>query len=167
MRLSPFDSAQPGGTPHFRWSRCGPDIEADAEITIDPTDLQIDTFRASSAGGQHMQKNWKRRFDHAHTLRSRRPVRTSACRPRTGRGASNSAARLIQIQEEEHREQLAAPGRARRCRVGKPDSVLCPSSLPDGQDHRTDYETGNVQAVLDGDLDALMEAFLREQVGDG
>ncbi len=77
-------------------------------------------------------------------------------------------ARLIQIQEEEHREQLAAlkgehvdAGWGNQIR----SYVLHPYQMV--KDHRTDYETGNVQAVLDGDLDALMEAFLREQVGDG
>ncbi len=56
VRLSPFDSAHRRHT-SFSLVEVWPDIEADAEITIDPTDLQIDTFRASSAGGQHMQKN--------------------------------------------------------------------------------------------------------------
>jgi len=168
VRLSPFDSAHRRHT-SFSLVEVWPDIEADAEITIDPTDLQIDTFRASSAGGQHMQKNETAvRITHipsglvvtCQNERSQTQNRETALRI--------LRARLIQIQEEEHREQLAAlkgehvdAGWGNQIR----SYVLHPYQMV--KDHRTDYETGNVQAVLDGDLDALMEAFLREQVGDG
>jgi len=167
VRLSPFDSAHRRHT-SFALVEVWPDIEADEEITIDPSDLQIDTFRASSAGGQHMQKNETAiRITHVPTglivtcqnERSQNQNRETALRI--------LKARLIQIQEEEHREHLAAlkgehvdAGWGNQIR----SYVLHPYQMV--KDHRTDHETGNVQAVLDGDLDAFMEAFLREQVGD-
>jgi len=167
VRLSPFDSAHRRHT-SFALVEVWPDIEADEDITIDPSDLQIDTFRASSAGGQHMQKNETAiRITHVPTglivtcqnERSQNQNRETALRI--------LKARLIQIQEEEHREHLAAlkgehvdAGWGNQIR----SYVLHPYQMV--KDHRTDHETGNVQAVLDGDLDAFMEAFLREQVGD-
>ena len=162
VRLSPFDAAHRRHT-SFALVEVWPDIEEESEIEIDPTDLQIDTFRASSAGGQHMQKNETAvRITHipsglvvsCQNERSQTQNRETALRI--------LKARLIQIQEEERRKQIdnlkgehvdAGWGNQIRSYVLHPYQMV--------KDHRTDYETGNIQAVLDGDLDAFMEAYLR------
>lgn len=162
VRLSPFDSAHRRHT-SFSLVEVWPDIEADAEITIDPTDLQIDTFRASSAGGQHMQKNETAvRITHipsglvvtCQNERSQTQNRETALRI--------LRARLIQIQEEEHREQLAAlkgehvdAGWGNQIR----SYVLHPYQMV--KDHRSEFETGNTQSVLDGHIDGFIEAYLK------
>jgi peptide chain release factor 2 len=167
VRLSPFDAAHRRHT-SFALVEVWPDIGSEAEVVIDPTDLQIDTFRASSAGGQHMQKNETAiRITHipsgivvtCQNERSQTQNRETALRI--------LRARLIQIQEEERREQLATlkgehvdAGWGNQIR----SYVLHPYQMV--KDHRTDQETGNIQAVLDGDLDPFMEAYLRSLVGD-
>jgi len=136
-------------------------------VTIDPNDLQIDTFRASSAGGQHMQKNETAvRITHLPTgtvvscqnERSQTQNRETALRV--------LRARLIQMEEEKRHAEIAElkgehvdAGWGNQIR----SYVLHPYQM--AKDHRTDHETGNVQAVLDGQLDEFMEAYLRSQMG--
>lgn len=166
VRLSPFDAAHRRHT-SFVLVEVWPDIEEDVDVEIDPSDLVIDTFRASSAGGQHMQKNETAvRITHVPTEivvscqneRSQTQNRETALRI--------LKARLIQIQEEERQKQIddlkgehveAGWGNQIRSYVLHPYQMV--------KDHRTDHETGNVQAVLDGDLDTFMETYLRHQVG--
>lgn len=166
VRLSPFDSAHRRHT-SFSLIEVWPDIEAEDEVEIDPTDLQIDTFRASSAGGQHMQKNETAiRITHIPT------GIVVTCQNERSQGQNRETAlrilraRLIQLQEAEHREQLATL-RGEHVDAGWGNQirsyVLHPYQMV--KDHRTDFETGNIQAILDGDLDAFMEAYLLAQMG--
>lgn len=166
VRLSPFDAAHRRHT-SFALVEVWPDLDEEAEVEIDPSDLEIETFRASSAGGQHMQKNETAvRITHVpsgivvacQNERSQNQNRETALRI--------LRARLLQIQEEERRKQIedlkgehveAGWGNQIRSYVLHPYQMV--------KDHRTDYETGNVQAVLDGDLDRLMEAYLRHTMG--
>jgi peptide chain release factor 2 len=167
VRLSPFDAAHRRHT-SFALVEAWPDINDDISIAIDPGDLQIDTFRASSAGGQHMQKNETAvRITHLPTNivvscqneRSQTQNRDTAMRV--------LRARLRQLEEEKLRETIADlkgdhvdAGWGNQIR----SYVLHPYQLV--KDHRTGEETGNVQAVLDGSLNAFMEAYLRHTVGE-
>jgi peptide chain release factor 2 len=166
VRLSPFDAAHRRHT-SFALIEVWPDISDEVSVTIDANDLQIDTFRASSAGGQHMQKNDTAvRITHVPTgivvscqnERSQTQNREMAMRV--------LRARLIQVEEEKRREKIAElkgehidAGWGNQIR----SYVLHPYQMV--KDHRTDYETGNVQAVLDGRLDDFMEAYLRHAMG--
>jgi peptide chain release factor 2 len=167
VRLSPFDAAHRRHT-SFALVEVWPDISDDISIAIDPGDLQIDTFRASSAGGQHMQKNETAvRITHLPTgivvscqnERSQTQNRDTAMRV--------LRARLRQLEEEKLRETIADlkgdhvdAGWGNQIR----SYVLHPYQLV--KDHRTGEETGNVQAVLDGSLNEFMEAYLRHTVGE-
>ena len=165
VRLSPFDAAHRRHT-SFVLAEVWPDLERDTEITIDPKDLQIDTYRASSAGGQHMQKN-----DTAVRITHIPTGLVVACQNERSQGQNRQTAlrilraRLMQMQEEEHRKQVedlkgehvdAGWGNQIRSYVLHPYQMV--------KDHRTGHETGNVQAVLDGELDHFMEAYLRATV---
>ncbi len=162
VRLSPFDAAHRRHT-SFVLVEVWPDIEENVDVAIDPSDLQVDTYRASSAGGQHMQKNETAvRITHTPT------GIVVTCENERSQGQNRETAmrilraRLIQLQEEERRKQLndlkgehVDAGWGNQIR----SYVLHPYQM--AKDHRTDHETGNMQAVLDGDLDQFMEAYLR------
>jgi peptide chain release factor 2 len=166
VRLSPFDSAHRRHT-SFALVEAWPDLEDDVSVTIDPGDITIDTFRASSAGGQHMQKNETAvRITHVpsgivvscQNERSQTQNRDVALRV--------LRARLLQLEEEKRRAEIAElkgehvdAGWGNQIR----SYVLHPYQMV--KDHRTDAETGNVQAVLDGRLDEFMEAYLRATIG--
>jgi peptide chain release factor 2 len=168
VRLSPFDAAHRRHT-SFALVEVWPDLGDALSVTIDPNDLQIDTFRASSAGGQHMQKNETAvRITHVPTgivvscqnERSQNQNREMAMRV--------LRARLLQLEEEKRQAEIAElkgehvdAGWGNQIR----SYVLHPYQMV--KDHRTDHETGNVQAVLDGRLDDFMEAYLRYTMGTG
>ena len=167
VRLSPFDAAQRRHT-SFVLVEVWPEITDDVKVNIDPNDLQIDTFRASGAGGQHVQKNDTAvRITHAPTgivvscqnersLSQNREVALKILR-----------ARLYELEESKRQEELAElkgdhvdAGWGNQIR----SYVLHPYQLV--KDHRTNYEVGNPSSVLDGNLDAFMEAYLRSRVGE-
>jgi peptide chain release factor 2 len=168
VRLSPFDAAHRRHT-SFALVEAWPDIADEISVTIDPGDLVIDTFRASSAGGQHMQKNDTAvRITHVpsgivvscQNERSQTQNRETAMRV--------LRARLIQLEEEKQQAEIAElkgdhveAGWGNQIR----SYVLHPYQMV--KDHRSGHETGNVQAVLDGRLDAFMEAYLRQTMGQG
>ncbi len=165
VRLSPFDAAHRRHT-SFALVEVWPDIGDTIEIEIRPEDLEIETFRASSAGGQHVQKNETAvRIHHipsglivsCQNERSLTQNRENALRV--------LKARLYEMEEEKRREQIAAlKGEHRDAAWGNQirSYVLHPYQMV--KDHRTDYETGNTQAVLDGDIDAFIEAYLRASI---
>lgn len=166
VRLSPFDAAHRRHT-SFALVEVWPDIGDAIAVTIDPNDLQIDTFRASSAGGQHMQKNETAvRLTHipsgvvvsCQNERSQTQNRETAMRILRGR--------LTQMEEEKRQEEIAElkgehvdAGWGNQIR----SYVLHPYQMV--KDHRTNHETGSVQGVLDGRLDDFMEAYLRHTMG--
>jgi peptide chain release factor 2 len=168
VRLSSFDAAHRRHT-SFALVEAWPDIGDEVDVTIDPNDLQIETFRASSAGGQHVQKNETAvRITHlpsgivvsCQNERSQTQNRELALRV--------LRARLIEIEEQRHRAEIAElkgehvdAGWGNQIR----SYVLHPYQMV--KDHRTDHETGNTQAVLDGRLDDFMEAYLRFNIGAG
>jgi peptide chain release factor 2 len=166
VRLSPFDAAHRRHT-SFALVEVWPEIGEDSEIVIRPTDLQIDTFRASSAGGQHMQKNETAiRITHLPT-----GIIVSCQNERSQTQNRENAmkvlrARLAELEEQKRREQLAElKGEHIKAEWGSQirSYVLHPYQMV--KDHRTEYETGNTAAVLDGRLDEFIEAYLRSTVG--
>ena len=162
VRISPFDSANRRHT-SFAMVEALPDIDTVTEITINPKDLNVDTFRAQGAGGQHMQKNDTAvRITHIPTgivvqcqnQRSQAQNRENAMKVLRGK--------LYEAQEIQRQKELDdLRGDYVKAEWGSQirSYILHPYQLV--KDHRTLYEIGNTQSVLDGDLDELMEAFLR------
>ncbi|MBN1486396.1 MAG: peptide chain release factor 2 [Anaerolineae bacterium] len=166
VRLSPFDSAHRRHT-SFALVEVWPDLGDTIKVDINPNDLEIDTFRASTAGGQHMQKN--ETAVRIHHIPSGIII---ACQNQRSQSQNKETAlrilkaRLIQ-QEEKKQQQRIADLKGEHTDAGWGNQirsyVLHPYQMV--KDHRTDHETGNVQGVLDGDLDAFMESYLRHNIG--
>jgi peptide chain release factor 2 len=166
VRLSPFDAAHRRHT-SFALVEAWPDIADEIEVTILPADLQIDTFRASGAGGQHVQKN-----DTAVRITHLPTGIVVSCQNERSLTQNRETAlkvlrvRLYEIQERKQQEELAElkgdhvdAGWGNQIR----SYVLHPYQMV--KDHRTNYESGNPTRVLDGNLNEFMEAYLRSQVG--
>jgi peptide chain release factor 2 len=166
VRLSPFDSAHRRHT-SFALVEVWPDLPDNSVVTINPNDIKIDTFRASSAGGQHVQKNATAvRLTHLPTgiVVSCQNERSQAQNRETAMKILR--AKLYEIEEEKQRKALAElKGDHVKAEWGSQirSYVLHPYQMV--KDHRTDYEVGNAQAVLDGRLDDFMESYLRSAVG--
>ncbi len=166
VRLSPFDAAHRRHT-SFALVEVIPQVADDDEIKIDPNDLRIDVFRSSGAGGQNVQKNSTAvRLTHLPTgivvtcqnERSQLQNRANAMRV--------LRARLLAIQRARREEELAElKGEFQKIEWGSQirSYVLHPYQMV--KDHRTDYEVGNAQNVLDGNLDGFIDAYLRANVG--
>ena len=162
VRLSPFDSANRRQT-SFAGVEVAPVVEDAGEIEIDDDDLQVDTYRASGAGGQHVNKTDSAvRITHRPT-RHRRAVPERAlavvqqARPRWRCCAPSSpSSRSAERQEEIAKEK----GEAQDVNFGSQirSYVLHPYTMV--KDHRTDFEVGNAERVLDGDLDGFVHAYL-------
>jgi peptide chain release factor 2 len=163
VRLSPFDAAHRRHT-SFTLVEILPQVSMEeAEITIDPGDLRIDVFRSSGAGGQNVQKNATAiRITHIPTNivvtcqneRSQSQNREFAMRI--------LRARLLELKQAEREEERAVlRGEYTKAEWGSQirSYVLHPYQMV--KDHRTEHETGNTQAVLDGELDEFMESYLR------
>ncbi len=162
VRLSPFNAAHKRQT-SFAMVEVLPEINDDDNITINPDELRIDVFRSSGAGGQNVQKNSTAiRLLHIPTgiivtcqnERSQLQNRENAIRV--------LKARLLEIKKQEQDKQLSdLKGEFQKVEWGSQirSYVLHPYQMV--KDHRTDYEVGNTQAVLDGDIDGFIEAYLR------
>ncbi len=166
VRLSPFDAAHRRHT-SFALVEVLPQVAMDdAEIEINPGDLKVDVFRSSGAGGQNVQKNATAvRLTHIPTgivvtcqnERSQLQNRENALRV--------LRARLLEIKHAEKEQEIAVlRGEYTKAEWGSQirSYVLHPYQMV--KDHRTEFETGNTQAILDGDLDGFMEAYLRQNV---
>lgn len=161
IRISPFDANARRQTA-FASFDCVPAIEEAEEPEIDPNDLRIDTYRSSGAGGQHVNVTDSAvRITHLPTgivvscQNERSQIQNRA------KAMQILAARLAERQREERRKELEAlSGEKREVAFGSQirTYTLAPYQLV--KDERTRHETGNVQAVLDGDLDGFVEAYL-------
>jgi len=167
VRLSPFDSAHRRHT-SFAQVEVLPEINSDdASLVINPEDLKVDIYRSSGAGGQNVQKNATAiRITHlpsglvvsCQNERSQLQNRENAMRV--------LRARLLEIQRAEQERQLAdLRGEYTKAEWGSQirSYVLHPYQMV--KDHRTEYEEGNTSAVLDGEIDGFIEAFLRAPAG--
>ncbi len=161
VRLSPFDQAHRRHTA-FAGVIVAPLLPDDVDVELDENDLRIDTYRASGAGGQHVNKTDSAvRITHLPTgivvqcqnERSQASNKQTALRMLRSRFAERAV-------EERERELAQERGAAQDIGFGSQirSYVLHPYQLV--KDHRTGYEMGNTQAVLDGDLDGFIHAYL-------
>ena len=163
VRMSPFDSQHRRQT-SFAAVTVVPFFEdLSGEVTIDEKDLRIDTYRSSSAGGQHVNVTDSAvRITHLPTGLVVSCQNERSQHQNKARAMQILAARLAERAREERVAELSVMA-GPKAQIGWGSQirsyVLAPFQLV--KDLRTDYETGNVAAVLDGDLDQFMEAFLR------
>jgi peptide chain release factor 2 len=166
VRLSPFDSARRRHT-SFALVQVMPEVQQDMEVQIDLGDVRVDTYRSTGAGGQHVNKT-----DSAVRLTHIPTGIVVTCQNERSQLQNREVAMTIlrsRLLERRIQEQEAESARLRGQFVAADfgsqirNYVLHPYTLV--KDLRSGVETSNVQAVLDGDLDAFMEGFLRWQVG--
>jgi len=171
VRLSPYDQAHRRHTSFASLDVIPLLEEEDAEIEIDPKDLRIDTYRSSSAGGQHVNVT-----DSAVRITHIPTGITAACQNERSQLQNRAVAmriltaRLAELMRRERQEKIESlRGQRMDIEFGSQirSYVLHPYRLV--KDHRTGLEVGNVDAVLDGDLDRFIEAYLRWRAtrGDG
>jgi peptide chain release factor 2 len=161
VRLSPFDSAHRRQT-SFAGVEVAPVVKDTGEIEIDEDDLQVDTYRASGAGGQHVNKT-----DSAVRVTHRPTGIVVQCQNERSQSSNRATAmamlrsKLVERAERERQEEIAREkGEAQDVNFGSQirSYVLHPYTMV--KDHRTGFEMGDVQRVLDGDLDGFVRAYL-------
>jgi peptide chain release factor 2 len=161
VRMSPFDSASRRQT-SFAGLEVAPVVEDSGEVDIGDDDLQVDTYRASGAGGQHVNKT-----DSAVRITHRPSGIVVQCQNERSQSSNRATAmamlraRLLELRERERQAEIAREkGEAQDVNFGSQirSYVLAPYTLV--KDLRTGYETGDVQRVLDGDLDPFVRAYL-------
>ena len=164
VRISPFDSS---GRRHTSFASVDvmPEIDDDIEIDINTDDLKIDTYRASGAGGQHVNKTESAiRITHIPTgvvvqcqsERSQHKNKATAMKM--------LKAKLVEIKESEQKDKIEdIKGEQKEIAWGSQirSYVFHPYNMV--KDHRTNYEVGNVNAVMDGDLDGFINAYLKAE----
>ena len=162
VRISPFNAA---GKRQTSFVSCDvmPDIEEDLDVEINDEDLRIDTYRSSGAGGQHINKTDSAiRITHIPTGVVVQCQNERSQHKNKDKAMQMLKAKLYLIKEQENREKLSdirgeisdnGWGNQIRSYVMQPYTMV--------KDHRTGEETGNVQSVMDGNLDAFMNAYLR------
>ena len=163
VRLSPFDAAHRRHT-SFALVEVLPELDDLDEINISPDDIKIDVYKSSGAGGQNVQKNATAvRLTHIPTglvvtcQNERSLVQNKENAMRVLK------ARLLEMKQDEQEEEISElRGEYTKAEWGSQirSYVLHPYQLV--KDHRTDFEMGNTQAVLDGEIDSFIEAFLRK-----
>jgi peptide chain release factor 2 len=166
VRLSPFDADHARHT-SFVLVEVMPEAEADVDVRIEPDDLKIDVFRSSGPGGQHMQKTSSAvRMTHLPT-----GITVTCQSERSQHQNKEIAMKILQARvlelELEKRAKERAKIKGKRIDAGWGSQirsyVLHPYKMV--KDHRTGYETSNSEAVLDGDLDGFITAYLRSRAG--
>jgi peptide chain release factor 2 len=166
VRLSPFDAAHRRQT-SFAGLEVAPAVEDVGDIEIEDDDLQIDTYRASGAGGQHVNKT-----DSAVRVTHRPSGIVVQCQNERSQSANKDTAmkmlraKLLEREEAKRREEIAAErGEAQDVNFGSQirSYVLHPYTMV--KDHRTSFEVGDAQRVLDGDLDGFVRAELMRTAG--
>jgi peptide chain release factor 2 len=145
-----------------------PQVEDDYNIQINPNDLRIDTFRSAGAGGQSVQKN-----DTAVRITHLPTGIVASCQNERSQTQNREMAlkvlkgRLLDLKQREHKEKIEElRGEYQKAEWGSQirSYVLHPYHMV--KDHRTDFEIGNTEAVLDGDLDPFIESYLRMTLGE-
>jgi peptide chain release factor 2 len=165
VRISPFDAS---GRRHTSFVSCEvmPDLPDDIEITISPDELKVDTYRASGAGGQHINTTDSAiRITHlpTNTVVTCQTERSQI--KNRERAMKMLQAKLFQLKLDEQKAELdEIRGEQKEIGWGSQirSYVLHPYSLV--KDHRTSHEVGNTSAVMDGDLDPFIDAYLRSQI---
>jgi peptide chain release factor 2 len=168
VRLSPFDSAHRRQT-SFAGVEVAPVVEDSGEVEIDEDDLQVDTYRASGAGGQHVNKT-----DSAVRITHRPTGTVVQCQNERSQSSNRATAmamlraKLLERRERERQQEIAREkGEAQDVNFGSQirSYVLHPYTMV--KDHRTGEEMGDVQRVLDGDLDGFVRALLLQRAASG
>jgi peptide chain release factor 2 len=161
VRLSPFDSANRRQT-SFAGVEVAPVVEEAGDLEIDDDDLQVDTYRASGAGGQHVNKT-----DSAVRITHKPTGIVVQCQNERSQSSNRATAmamlrsKLVELEERRRSEEIARErGEAQDVNFGSQirSYVLHPYTMV--KDHRTDHEVRNANAVLDGDLDGFVHAYL-------
>ena len=161
VRLSPFDAAHRRQT-SFAGVEVSPVVPEAADVEIDDDDLQIDTYRASGAGGQHVNKT-----DSAVRITHKPTGIVVQCQNERSQSSNKAEAmtmlrsKLLELEERRRREEIAREkGEAQDVNFGSQirSYVLHPYTMV--KDHRTDFEMGDANRVLDGDLDGFVHAYL-------
>ena len=165
VRISPFDSA---GRRHTSFAAVEviPEVADDVNVEINPEDLKIDTYRSSGAGGQHINKTESAiRITHiptnivvsCQTQRSQIQNRDKAMKM--------LMSKLLELKEKENKERIEdLKGVQREIAWGSQirSYVFCPYTLV--KDHRTNYETGNVEAVMNGEINGFIDEYLKKMI---
>src|SRR5687768_9172471 len=168
VRISPFD-AQSRRHTAFAGVEVAPLVEDAVEVEIEPDDIQVDTYRASGAGGQHVNKT-----DSAVRVTHRPTGIVVQCQNERSQSSNRDTAmkmlraKLVELEERRRQEEIARErGEAQDVGWGSQirSYVLHPYTMV--KDHRTGVEAGNVQGVLDGDLDDFVRAELLRRSGKG
>ena len=168
VRLSPFDSANRRQT-SFAGVEVAPVIDDAGEVEIDADDLQVDTYRASGAGGQHVNKT-----DSAVRITHRPSGIVVQCQNERSQTQNRETAmkmlrsKLVELEERRRAEEVAKEkGEAQDVNFGSQirSYVLHPYTMV--KDHRTDHEMGDANRVLDGDLDGFVRAYLLRSAAHG
>jgi peptide chain release factor 2 len=163
VRLSPFDSANRRQT-SFAGLEVAPVVEESADLEIEDDDLQIDTYRASGAGGQHVNKT-----DSAVRITHRPSGIVVQCQNERSQTQNKETAmkmlrsKLVELEERKRQEEIAKErGEALDVNFGSQirSYVLHPYTMV--KDHRTNHEVGDANRVLDGDLDGFVRAWLHQ-----
>ena len=168
VRISPFDSSARRHT-SFAQVDVGPVVEDDVEVEIDDAELRIDTYRASGAGGQHVNKT-----DSAVRITHLPTSVVVQCQNERSQMQNRAVAmqllrsRLVELEERKRQEEIARErGEAQDVNFGSQirSYVLHPYTMV--KDHRTDFEVGSAERVLDGDLDGFVRAWLEAHAKAG
>ena len=168
VRLSPFDAAHRRQT-SFAGVEVSPVVDGSSDVEINDEDLQVDTYRASGAGGQHVNKT-----DSAVRITHRPSGIVVQCQNERSQSSNKATAmamlrsRLVELEERRRREEIARErGQAQDVNFGSQirSYVLHPYTMV--KDHRTDVEVGDAQRVLDGDLDPFVRPYLLKAAGGG
>lgn len=165
VRISPFDA---GGRRHTSFASLEvlPEISNDTEVEINPSDLRIDTYRASGAGGQHINKTDSAvRITHIPTgvVTSCQSERSQTMNKETAMRMLKS--KIIDLKERENKEKIEdLKGIQKDIAWGSQirSYVFCPYTLV--KDHRTNYETGNIEAVMNGEIEDFMKEYLKQNL---
>jgi peptide chain release factor 2 len=161
VRLSPFDAAHRRQT-SFAGVEVSPVVQEIDEVPIDDDDLQVDTYRASGAGGQHVNKT-----DSAVRITHKPTGIVVQCQNERSQSSNKAEAmtmlrsKLLELEERKRREEIAREkGEAQDVNFGSQirSYVMHPYTM--AKDHRTGHEVGDVSRVLDGDLDGFARAYL-------